>query len=113
MHVKYLTTLFLIASGCTRAFADTLNSDTLQAGAAPPGWTATRTGSGETKWNVEKDSTAPSQPNVLKQSGQVIYPACIKDDTRIKDGFVEVVADRNVGLCPQHVTLTSSLQPLA
>ena len=32
----------------------------------------------------------PSKPNVLKQSGQATYPVCIKDDTSIKDGFVEV-----------------------
>jgi len=39
---------------------------------------------------VEKDDTAPSKPNVLKQSGQATYPVCIKDDTSVKDGFVEV-----------------------
>jgi hypothetical protein len=26
----------------------------------------------------------------LKQSGQATYPVCIKDDTNLKDGFVEV-----------------------
>ena len=33
---------------------------------------------------------APSQPNVLKQSGEATYPVALKDDTAIKDGFVEV-----------------------
>ena len=37
-----------------------------------------------------QDDTAPSKPNVLKQSGQATYPVCLKDDTSIKDGFVEV-----------------------
>src|SRR5450759_972786 len=46
--------------------------------------------SGEAKWTIEKDDTAPSKPNVLKQSGQATYPVCIKDDTSLKDGFVEV-----------------------
>src|SRR5947207_314808 len=50
----------------------------------------TRAGSGQAKWTIEADATAPSTPNVLKQSGQAAYPVCIKDDTNLKDGFVEV-----------------------
>jgi hypothetical protein len=72
------------------ATAQTVNFDNLKTGAPPPGWIATQTGSGRAKWTVENDSTAPSQPNVLKQSGQAAYPVCIKDDTSLKDGFVEV-----------------------
>jgi len=72
------------------ALADAVNFDSFKTGAPPPGWTATKTGSGEAKWTIEADSTAPSQPNVLKQSGQATYPVCIKDDTNLKDGFVEV-----------------------
>src|SRR3989449_4348549 len=72
------------------ALADTVNFDNLKAGAPPPGWTATKTGTGNAKWTIEKDDTAPSKPNVLKQSGQATYPVCIKDDTSLKDGFVEV-----------------------
>jgi hypothetical protein len=90
MCMKTLITLMLMASGCVRVLADTINFDQLQPGAAPLGWTATRTGTGEANWTVAKDATAPTQPNVLKQSGQATYPICIKDDTRIKDGFVEV-----------------------
>jgi hypothetical protein len=72
------------------SMADSVNFDNLKAGAPPPGWTATKTGSGEAKWTIEQDETAPSKPNVLKQSGQATYPVCIKDDTSVKDGFVEV-----------------------
>src|SRR6266850_826490 len=72
------------------ALADTVNFDNLKTGAPPPGWTATKTGSGTAKWTVEQDDSAPSKPNVLKQSGQATYPVCIKDDTNLKDGFVEV-----------------------
>src|SRR5713226_5302220 len=72
------------------ALADTVNFDNFTTGAPPPGWTATKTGTGAAKWTVEKDPSAPSQPNVLKQSGQATYPVCIKDDTNLKDGFVEV-----------------------
>src|SRR5690349_5024401 len=77
-----------ILAGMT--LADTVNFDNLKTGAPPPGWTATKTGTGEAKWTVERDDTAPSKPNVLKQSGQATYPVCIKDDTSLKNGFVEV-----------------------
>ncbi len=50
----------------------------------------TPTGSGDPKWTVEGDETAPSKSNVLKQSGQATYPLILKNDTNIKDGFVEV-----------------------
>src|SRR5947208_2951229 len=72
------------------AAAETVNFDDIKAGVPPPGWTATQTGSGTAKWSVEKDASAPSQPNVLKQSGQATFPVCIKNDTNIKDGFVGV-----------------------
>src|SRR5213593_3053823 len=39
---------------------------------------------------IEKDDSAPSKPNVLRQSGKATYPVCLKDDTSLKDGFVEV-----------------------
>jgi hypothetical protein len=81
-----------LASIAAAAFssAETVNFDNFKAGAAPPGWTATQTGSGSAKWSVEKDDSAPSKPNVLKQSGVATFPVCIKDDTSLKDGFVEV-----------------------
>ena len=72
------------------ASAETVNFDNLKIGAAPPGWTATQTGSGSAKWTVEKDDSAPSPPNILKQSGEATFPVCFKDDTNLKDGFVEV-----------------------
>jgi hypothetical protein len=70
--------------------ADTVNFDDMKSGAPPPGWTATQTGSGTAKWATEKDESAPSKPNVLKQSGQATFPVCFKNDINIKDGFVEV-----------------------
>jgi hypothetical protein len=86
LTVAVLITTLLVSV----ALADTVNFDNLKTGAPPPGWTATKTGSGTEKWTVEKDDSAPSKPNVLKQSGQATYPVCIKDDTSLKDGFVEV-----------------------
>jgi len=72
------------------SFAGTINFDEATPGTVPPGWTATKTGKGEAKWTIEKDDTAPSKPNVLKQSGEATYPVCLKNDTSLKDGFVEV-----------------------
>jgi len=59
-------------------------------GATPEGWTATLTGKGDPKWTVESDETAPSKLKVLKQSGGATYPLLLKNDTNIKDGFIEV-----------------------
>jgi hypothetical protein len=72
------------------ALSETVSFDDLKTGAPPPGWTATQTGKGEAKWEIVADDSAPSKPNVLKQSGVATYPVCIKDDTSLKDGFVEV-----------------------
>ena len=91
--MKTLTKLLLvvtIAAGVAMAEAETVNFDNFKTGDPPPGWTATKTGSGQAKWTIERDDTAPSKPNVLKQSGAATYPVCIKDDTNLKDGFVEV-----------------------
>src|SRR6267378_4410413 len=89
MRTLLLTSLALTAVTALSS-GDTVNFDNSKAGAAPPGWTATQTGSGSAKWSVEKDDSAPSKPNVLKQSGQATFPVCIKNDTNLKDGFVEV-----------------------
>ena len=59
-------------------------------GATPKGWTATKTGRGEPKWTIEQDQTAPSKLRIVKQSGQATYPLLLKDDTDIKDGFIEM-----------------------
>ena len=86
----FLAFIAMSTISTTIAFADTVNFDNLKTGAPPPGWTATKTGKGDPKWEVVADDTAPSKPNVLKQSGEATYPVCIKDDTSLKDGFVEV-----------------------
>src|SRR5439155_11999130 len=70
--------------------SEIVNFDDLKTGAPPTGWISTRTGKGEAKWAIVADDSAPSRPNVLKQSGEATYPVCIKDHTSLKDGFVEV-----------------------
>jgi hypothetical protein len=89
--MKTLSTLIaLTALSAGAMLADTANFDSDTPGKPPAGWTATQTGTGEAKWTVEKDDTAPSKPNVLKQSGEATFPVCLKNDTSLKDGFVEV-----------------------
>ena len=61
-----------------------------QIGTTPEGWTATLTGSGDPKWTVENDETAPSKSKILKQSGRATFPLLLKNDSNIKDGFIEV-----------------------
>lgn len=89
--MKTLNTLLLMmALTTTAAFSQTVNFDDAKPGELPANWTSTKTGKGDPKWTVEKDDTAPSKPNVLKQSGEATYPLALKDDTDLKDGFVEV-----------------------
>src|SRR6187397_2316276 len=89
--MKAVQVFVLIAGLITiPSFADTVNFDDFNTGEPPHGWTATKTGQGNAKWEVVPDDSAPSKPNVLKQSGEATFPICIKDDTSIKNGFVEV-----------------------
>ena len=83
-----LIVLFIAASTAVRA--ETANFDDAKAGEVPPGWTAGVTGKGNPRWAIEADATAPSKPNVLKQSGEGKFPYCVKKDVSLKDGFVEV-----------------------
>jgi hypothetical protein len=88
--MKALLCASFVVCAVTIVNAQTINFDAAKAGAPAPGWTAAVTGQGESKWTVENDATAPSAPNVLKQSAEGTYPICLKDQTKIKDGFVEV-----------------------
>ena len=67
-----------------------MNFDEAKPGELPSTWTGTKTGKGEPKWAIVTDDAAPSKPNVLKQSGEADYPVAFKNDTSLKDGFVEV-----------------------
>lgn len=72
------------------AMAESINFDDMKSGMPPAGWICGVTGRGAPKWIVGADSTAPSQPNVLIQSGQGTFPWCVKQDASLADGFVEV-----------------------
>jgi hypothetical protein len=70
--------------------AETIHFDADTAGALPPGWIAGVTGRGSHRWTVEADPSAPSKPNVLKQSAHGDFPWCVMRDASLADGFVEV-----------------------
>jgi 3-keto-disaccharide hydrolase len=88
---KRSAAMAIILFGATVAgVAEPVDFDGDAVGAAPKGWTLTMTGRGTPKWTVERDDTAPSKGQVLKQSGTATYPLAFKDGTSIKDGYVEV-----------------------
>jgi hypothetical protein len=72
------------------ARAETETFENVKLGQLPRGWLAGVTGQGSPKWAVEKDDSAPSKPNVLKQSGEGTFPWCVKKDVSLTDGHVEV-----------------------
>jgi hypothetical protein len=88
MRPAYLTMFALLCA--TAALAGTVGFDQDPAGRPPLGWECGVTGRGSPKWEVEADSSAPSKPNVLKQSGQGTFPWCAKKDVSLADGYVEV-----------------------
>jgi hypothetical protein len=67
-----------------------IHFDDVQPGSLPPAWVAGVTGRGAPRWAVERDTSAPSAPNVLKQSGSGTFPWCVKSDAKLANGFVEV-----------------------
>src|ERR1700687_3604287 len=72
------------------AHGETFNFDKDPPGALPAEWVSGVTGRGAPRWTVETDSSAPSAPNVLKQSGSGDFPWCVKKGTSLADGFVAV-----------------------
>src|SRR5437879_7276219 len=78
---------------CATAFAvqaETENFDSTSPGALPEGWEAGVTGSGNPRWAVGADPTAPSGKNVLQQTGRGTFPWCVKKNVSLAGGFVEV-----------------------
>ena len=80
-----MATIFSAAN----AAAQTTGFDADTVGALPAGWRAGVTGRGSPKWSVEADASAPSRPNVLKQSGSGFFPWCVRPDVSLADGHVE------------------------
>jgi hypothetical protein len=70
------------------AVAHTITFD--QSRALPEGWISGVTGHGEAKWEVIADSSAPSPPNALRQSGEAMFCWAVSTTQKLKDGFAEV-----------------------
>jgi alanine dehydrogenase len=85
-----LPTFALAGATALSAHAQAEGFDTAKPGSLPPGWECGVTGKGSPRWAVEPDSTAPSAPHVLQQSGSGTFPWCVKRDASIVDGAVEV-----------------------
>ncbi|MDH7501418.1 MAG: hypothetical protein QHJ82_01710 [Verrucomicrobiota bacterium] len=91
LHTMAAIALTAVIAGCVSVRMD--NFDKATVGSLPRSWAAGITGTGEPKWSVEKDESAPSGSFVLKQSAwtpKPSFPLCIKSDVTLKDGFVEV-----------------------
>lgn len=72
------------------AFSATTNFDSDTVSQLPAGWSCGKTGKGSPHWSVEPDDSAPSRPNVLRQSGMATFPWCVRNDINTADGLVEV-----------------------
>jgi hypothetical protein len=85
-HASIILALSLAS---TVALANVARFDQDKAGELPKGWKSGVTGKGDPKWQVVKDDSASSKPNVLMQSGSGDFPWCVKSDVSLSDGFVE------------------------
>jgi len=90
--MKAIFLLSTLAFACNlSAAAETINFDSFPVGSPPPGWQVGYSGkTADPVWKVEADSSAPSAPNVLRQSGRGDYPWCVKTGSSLTDGTVEV-----------------------
>jgi hypothetical protein len=88
--LKVLTVITALLVMDSTTMAETMTFDADPVGSAPAGWTVAKTGTGNPKWAVEADPTAPSKSKVVKQSGRATYPLLLKSGSSVRDGFVEV-----------------------
>ena len=80
----------LMAGG---AGAETITFDATPVGTIPKGWLAGVTDGGAPNWQVATNDSPSGKPHVLKQGAEFaghVYPWCVKRDTVLKDGFVQV-----------------------
>jgi hypothetical protein len=71
------------------SFGASFNFDADTVGTTPPDWSSGFYGpKGSPIWKVEKDTSAPTPPGVLKQTGHATYSWFVHKDTTIKNGSV-------------------------
>ena len=75
----------LVAAAAAMIWSDHMNA--LTPTSSPAGWLCGSTGGGSPRWTLEADA---SGLQVLKQSGNAPFPWCVKPDSKIANGFVEV-----------------------
>jgi len=94
--MKYVTSklfdvvLIFIFLPTFSAYGEKISFDKDEPNKAPEEWRIGVTGKGNPKWMVIRDSTAPSGPNVLYQSGEGTFPWCVIPRVSLSDGFVGV-----------------------
>lgn len=88
MKMLLVPAIFLAAAPSIFGAPVTFDSDVV--GKPPTGWTCGATGKGNPTWTIERDSSAPSRPNVLKQAGIATFPWCVKEGSDAENGSVEV-----------------------
>jgi hypothetical protein len=86
MQATVVAGLILIASMAAAQNVVTFDD----AATLPKGWTSGITGQGAPRWSIDRDASAPSAPNVLRQSGEATFAWAVKNDAQLKDGFAEV-----------------------
>ncbi len=87
MKIFILICTFLVAQS---AWGLALNFDDKQNESKLTDWISGFYGmKGEPNWKIEKEPSAPSKPNILKQTGRATYSWYIHKDTKIKDGSIE------------------------
>jgi hypothetical protein len=87
MKLNLMMTTLLVAASVTAAETKVTFDEGVD---LPKGWQTGITGQGQAKWEVVADDSAPSKPNVLKQSGEATFCWAAKTDVKVKDGFAEV-----------------------
>jgi hypothetical protein len=88
--VKCVFVVLLVVATASGVWADTASFDNGKIGELPPEWIGGVTGSGHAKWTIEADDSAPSKPQVLKQSGEGTFLWCVLKDVAFTNGSIEV-----------------------
>lgn len=88
--MKALIFLIVTLMGIPSLFAGLVQFDDAIPGALPAHWLGGITGPGHAKWEVVPDATAPSAPNVLRQSGMAKFCWCVQTNLSLQNGAIEV-----------------------
>lgn len=88
--MKPVLLILTLAAGFPAIAGSPVSFDDDALGRPPAGWRCGATGKGSPHWTVEADDSAPSRPNVLRQSGKAAFPWCVRNDAEAADGTVEV-----------------------